>query len=48
MTITTKGERQWQRIQQILEWSRIEAIVGSPNRMKKLAEDIVVHYETKA
>src|SRR5690606_34965797 len=27
--------------------SRLEAIVGSPNRIKKLAEDIVDHFETK-
>ncbi|NFO14811.1 type I restriction endonuclease subunit R [Clostridium botulinum] len=30
------------------KWSRLEAVVGSPNRVKKLAEDIVNHYEEKA
>lgn len=30
------------------KWSRLEAIVGSPNRMKQLAKDIVHHYEEKA
>ncbi|MDY3208815.1 type I restriction endonuclease subunit R [Clostridium baratii] len=30
------------------KWSRLEAIVGAPNRVKKLAEDIVNHYEEKS
>ena len=30
------------------QWSRLEAIVGSPNRIKKLAQDIVDHYEEKS
>lgn len=30
------------------KWSRLEAIIGSPNRIKKLAEDIVNHYEEKS
>lgn len=30
------------------KWSRLEAVVGSPNRIKKLAQDIVNHYEEKA
>ncbi|KYC67124.1 type I restriction endonuclease subunit R [Heyndrickxia coagulans] len=30
------------------KWSRLEAIVGSPNRIKQLAKDIVHHYEEKA
>lgn len=30
------------------KWSRLEAIVGSPNRIKQLAKDIVYHYEEKA
>lgn len=29
------------------QWSRLEAVVGSPNRLKMLAKDIVEHYETK-
>ena len=30
------------------KFSKMEAIVGSPNRIKKLAQDIVNHYETKS
>ena len=30
------------------KWSRLEAVVGAPNRVKKLAEDIVNHYEEKS
>ena len=30
------------------KWSRLEAVVGAPNRIKKLAEDIVNHYEEKS
>lgn len=30
------------------KWSRLEAVVGSPNRIKKLALDIVNHYEEKS
>ncbi|MEJ8767456.1 type I restriction endonuclease subunit R [Oceanobacillus sp. HCA-5259] len=30
------------------KWSRLEAIVGSPSRIQKLAKDIVNHYEEKA
>src|SRR5699024_10678356 len=30
------------------KWSRLEAIVGSPNRIKQLAKDIVHHYEEKS
>ncbi|AUD13078.1 MULTISPECIES: type I restriction endonuclease subunit R [unclassified Planococcus (in: firmicutes)] len=30
------------------QWSRLEAVVGSPNRLKMLAKDIVEHYETKS
>ncbi|WP_175615438.1 type I restriction endonuclease subunit R [Piscibacillus halophilus] len=30
------------------KWSRLEAIVGSPSRIEKLAKDIVNHYEEKS
>ena len=30
------------------KWSRMEAIVGAPNRVKRLARDIVEHYEEKS
>jgi type I restriction enzyme, R subunit len=30
------------------KWSKLEAVVGSPNRVKRLANDIVNHYETKS
>lgn len=30
------------------KWSRLEAVVGAPNRVRKLAEDIVNHYEEKS
>jgi type I restriction enzyme R subunit len=29
------------------KWSRIEAIVGSPNRIRNVAEDIVFHFEER-
>jgi type I restriction enzyme R subunit len=44
----TEGQEEEEREKNKAKWSRIEAIVGSPNRIKKLAEDIVNHYETKA
>jgi type I restriction enzyme, R subunit len=44
----TEGQEDTEREKNKAKWSRIEAIVGSPNRIKKLAEDIVNHYETKA
>jgi len=30
------------------KWSKLEAIVGHPERLKNLARDIVTHYETRA
>lgn len=44
----TEGQEETEREKNKAKWSRIETIVGSPNRIKKLAEDIVNHYETKA
>lgn len=44
----TEGQEEIERKKNMAKWSRIEAIVGSPNRIKKLAEDIVHHYEDKS
>lgn len=44
----TEGQEDNDKERNKAKWSRIEAIVGSPNRIKKLAEDLVNHYETKA
>ncbi|MBS4536782.1 type I restriction endonuclease subunit R [Clostridium sp. D2Q-14] len=43
----TEGQEDFEREKNKTKWSRLEAIVGSPNRIKKLAEDIVNHYEEK-
>jgi len=29
------------------KWARMEAIVGNPNRLKKIAEDLVAHFEQR-
>lgn len=44
----TEGQEDNEREKSKAKWSRIEAIVGSPNRIKKLAEDIINHYEEKS
>lgn len=44
----TEGQEYNEREKNKAKWSRIEAIVGSLNRIKKLAEDIVNHYEEKS
>ncbi|MEL7596784.1 MAG: type I restriction endonuclease subunit R, partial [Clostridiaceae bacterium] len=44
----TEGQEDNDREKYKTKWSRLEAVVGSPNRVKKLAEDIVNHYEEKA
>lgn len=44
----TEGQEDIEKEKNKAKWSRIEAVVGSPNRIKKLAEDIVKHYEAKA
>lgn len=44
----TEGQEDNEREKNKAKWSRMEAIVGSPNRVKKLAEDIVNHYEEKS
>jgi len=43
----TEGQEDIEKEKNKGKWSRLEAIVGSPNRVKKLAEDIVTHYEEK-
>lgn len=44
----TEGQEEFEKDKNRAKWSRMESIVGSPNRVKKLAEDIVNHYEEKA
>lgn len=44
----TEGQEDNEKEKNKSKWSRLEAVVGSPNRIKKLAEDIVNHYEEKA
>ena len=44
----TEGQEETYRDKARSKWSRLEAVVGSPNRIKKLAEDIVKHYEEKS
>lgn len=43
----TEGQEETEREKNKSKWSRLERIVGSPNRIKRLAEDIVNHYEAK-
>lgn len=42
-----EGQEESDRDKNRSKWTRMEAIVGSPNRVKKLAEDIVRHFEAK-
>ncbi|MBF8984677.1 type I restriction endonuclease subunit R [Lutibacter sp. B2] len=44
----TVGQEENEREKNKSLWSKVEAIVGSPNRIQKLAEDIVNHYEEKS
>ncbi|MDG4658203.1 type I restriction endonuclease subunit R [Ectobacillus antri] len=44
----TEGQEDNEREKYKTKWSRLEAVVGSPNRVKKLAQDIVEHYEEKS
>ncbi|MBU4438029.1 MAG: type I restriction endonuclease subunit R [Acetobacterium sp.] len=44
----TEGQEDSERDKNRAKWSRLEAVVGSPNRINKLAEDIVSHYEAKS
>ncbi len=43
----TENQEEYEREKNRKKWSRLEAVVGSPNRLKKLAEDIVGHFEEK-
>jgi type I restriction enzyme R subunit len=43
----TETEEQTQRQQLKAKWARLEAIVGNPNRIKKIAEDLVKHFEDR-
>ncbi len=43
----TEGEELTQRQQLRAKWTRLEAIVGNPNRIKKVAEDLVYHFEQR-
>ncbi|QAA31317.1 type I restriction endonuclease subunit R [Clostridium manihotivorum] len=44
----TEGQEEFDKEKYKSKWSRLEAVVGSPNRLKKLAQDVVNHYEEKA
>lgn len=44
----TEGYEESYRDKTRSKWSRLEAVVGSPNRIRKLAEDIINHYEEKS
>ncbi|WP_139692745.1 type I restriction endonuclease subunit R [Sporolactobacillus terrae] len=43
----TEGLEETAREKNKSKWSRLEAVVGSPNRIKRLAADIVQHFEAK-
>lgn len=43
----TEGEELTHRQQLRAKWTRLEAIVGNPNRIKKIAEDVVYHFEQR-
>lgn len=43
----TESEELTQRQQLRSKWTRLEAIVGNPNRIKKIAEDLVYHFEQR-
>lgn len=43
----TEGEELTNRQQLRAKWTRLEAIVGNPNRLKKIAEDLVNHFEQR-
>ena len=43
----TEGEELTLRQQLRAKWTRLEAIVGNPNRVKKIAEDLVNHFEQR-
>ena len=43
----TEGEELTNRQQLRAKWTWLEAIVGNPNRIKKIAEDLVFHFEQR-
>ena len=43
----TEGEELSNRQQMRAKWTRLEAIVGNPNRVQKIAEDLVYHFEQR-
>lgn len=43
----TEGEELTNRQQLRARWTRLEAIVGNPNRIRKIAEDLVYHFEQR-
>ena len=43
----TEGEELSNRQQIRAKWTRLEAIVGNPNRIAKIAEDLVYHFEQR-
>jgi len=43
----TEGEELSNRQQIRAKWTRLEAIVGNPNRLQKIAEDLVYHFEQR-
>jgi type I restriction enzyme R subunit len=43
----TEGEELSNRQQMRQKWTRLEAIVGNPNRIQKIAEDLVYHFEQR-
>lgn len=43
----TETEELSNRQQLRAKWTRLEAIVGNPNRIKKIAEDLVYHFEQR-
>lgn len=43
----TEGEELSNRQQMRAKWTRLEAIVGNPTRLQKIAEDLVYHFELR-
>lgn len=43
----TEGEELSNRQQMRAKWTRLEAIVGNPNRIEKIAQDLVYHFEQR-
>lgn len=43
----TENEELSNRQQMRAKWSRLEAIVGNPNRLEKIANDLVYHFEQR-